>query len=304
VVHIDIGGGTSNFARIENGKVAATACLNVGGRLVKLENRKVVYLSPVLNGLTDLAPGQVLTEEAGRALARMLVSALEMAVGLRPKTALFERLTTAETKPLPEGKAAVLSFSGGVAACMEQDVPWDAYGDLGPLLGAAILESELCKGEYRLGQDAVRATVIGAGCHSTQLSGSTVYLQNVELPLKNLPVVAGEDMAAAFARLEGPGVLWLAGLPAPGYGYVTDLADRIVDALGQKPCYIALQADMAKALGTALRLRLGAQRPIICIDSVAVSEGCYLDLGKPVGEALPVVVKTLAFAGASPPASI
>ena len=39
-----------------------------------------------------------------------------------------------------------------------------------------------------LGKQTIRATVIGAGCYSTQLSGSTVFYQNVTLPLKNLPV--------------------------------------------------------------------------------------------------------------------
>ena len=35
VLHMDIGGGTSNLALIENGVITATTCLNVGGRLLK-----------------------------------------------------------------------------------------------------------------------------------------------------------------------------------------------------------------------------------------------------------------------------
>ena len=296
VVHVDIGGGTSNLALIEDGSITATACMNVGGRLIKLEKGRVVYRSAVLEGLTDISVGQVLTEEAACGLCRLLASALEMALGLREKTAVFRKLLTAGTRPLPSCDGAVVSFSGGVAACMEEERPWDSYGDLGPLLAKALLESALCKGAYRLGTETVRATVIGAGCHSTQLSGSTVYWDRVGLPLKNLPVVAaGEDIAAALSRLEGPGVLWLEGRTGPSYGYVQALAERIAAALGDRPCYIALQADMAKALGVALRLRLGAERPILCMDSVAVSDHCYLDVGRPVGPALPLVVKTLAF---------
>ncbi len=35
VLNIDIGGGTSNYALFDAGNVSATACLNVGGRLLK-----------------------------------------------------------------------------------------------------------------------------------------------------------------------------------------------------------------------------------------------------------------------------
>ena len=54
---------------------------------------------------------------------------------------------------------------------------------------------------------------------------------------------------------------------------------------------------MAKALGQALAARLGGDRAILCIDRVRLSEESYLDVGAPVGPALPVVVKTLVLNG-------
>lgn len=294
VLHMDIGGGTSNLALLEDGNVVATACLNVGGRLIKLdEQARVTYISPVLTGVTDIALGQVLTREKAMSLAQMLASVLEMAAGLREKTSLFQQLTTLGTDPITDVQDAVLSFSGGVAACMEAPPNWLAYGDLGPLLAQAIRESALCEGAYRLGEETVRATVIGAGCHSAQLSGSTVFCENVQLPLKNLPVAVGEDYAAALNGLEQWGVLALKGKNAPPYSYVTALADAIAGAVGDKPCYVALQEDMAKALGNALKLRLPPGTPILCIDRVVLPPQSYLDVGSPVGPALPVVVKTL-----------
>jgi ethanolamine utilization protein EutA len=59
------------------------------------------------------------------------------------------------------------------------------------------------------------------------------------------------------------------------------------------PILICLEQDMAKALGQALALRSGPDRQILCIDRVKVGEGSFLDIGAPVGPALPVVVKTL-----------
>ena len=51
--------------------------------------------------------------------------------------------------------------------------------------------------------------------------------------------------------------------------------------------------DMAKALGQAIALRLAGDRPVLCIDRVRIGEESYLDVGAPVGPALPVVIKTL-----------
>ena len=59
---------------------------------------------------------------------------------------------------------------------------------------------------------------------------------------------------------------------------------------------LCLQEDMAKALGQALASRLPPQTPILCLDRVSASAGSYLDIGAPVSNALPVVVKTLVLA--------
>ena len=302
VLHMDIGGGTSNLALIEDGVITATACLNVGGRLIKLDGEgRVTYRSPVLEGLTDIAVGEQLTRERAMALAQILAGVLEMAAGLKEKTAAFEKLTTPGTTPLICQPGAVISFSGGVADCISAEKDWLRYGDIGPLLGQAIRESALCRGKYRLGDETIRATVIGAGCHSAQLSGSTVFFESGVLPLKNLPVVhlpesaqtSPEDIRNALARQETAGVLALPGWNGPSYEQVCALADAIAAGVGDGPCYIALREDMAKALGNALKLRLRPGMPLVCIDRVALPEGSYLDIGAPVGPALRVVVKTL-----------
>ena len=293
VLHMDIGGGTSNLARIENGKITATGCVNVGGRLLKLDkNGCITYVSPVLEDIFDGRVSDRPTTAQQEALASSLVSALEMAAGLRERTALLDKLWTKECGPMWSSVPAdaVISFSGGVADCIETAHPDLAFGDIGPILGQAIRKSRLCQGQYRLGTETIRATVIGAGCHSAQLSGSTVFYQNVTFPMKNLPVVT--DMAA-LSGLDGPGVLALSGIPAAHYRQIVDLADKIEKNWPSGPVLIALEADMAKALGHALALRLPADRPILCLDRVQLGDHSYLDIAGPVGSALPVVVKTL-----------
>ncbi len=291
VLHMDIGGGTSNLALLQDGKILATGCLNVGGRLLKFQDGKVSYVSSVLEGLTDIQVGDSVNERKIDALAQTLAQTLEMAAGLRQPTELLDKLWTKELQqrnPLFGSTLENLtfSFSGGVADCIETNHPPFAFGDMGPALGKAIRQSRLCQGNYALGQETIRATVIGAGCHTAQLSGSTVYHRNVAFPLKNLPVVS----------LGQPdGVIAIEGIPSATYAQISELADTIAQRIPDGPVYLAMEQDMAKALGQALALRLGSNRPVLCLDRIRLSEGDYLDVAAPVGPALPVVIKTLVF---------
>ena len=306
VLHMDIGGGTSNLALIQDGKILRTGCLNVGGRLIKLDaNRCVTYVSPVLTGLTDLRPGSIATEAQVMTLADLLAQALEMAAGLREPTDLLSILTTKETgRELQPMAADIISFSGGVADCIETQHPALAFGDMGPALGQAIRRSKLCAGDYVLGTQPIRATVIGAGCHSAQLSGSTVFHRNMAFPRKGLPVVTlspDEQLAPDLPQIirqrfdsqDAIPVLALPGLPSASYGQIQTFAERIAAGVPDGPLFLALEQDMAKVLGQALALRLDSHRPILCLDRLRLEEGSYLDVGAPVGPALPVVIKTL-----------
>ena len=298
IVHMDIGGGTSNLALIQDGKILQTTCLNVGGRLIKFDECGVIrYISPVLKGMWSGNLGDRAAPEMLREVAQSLVQALEMAVGLRPVTKLLEDFTTKELTScwkIPSG--VMVSFSGGVADCIEKEHPWHTFGDLGPILGRAIRESRLCAGEYVLGRETIRATVIGAGCHSAQLSGSTVFQQNVTYPLKNVPVVfpgpTADSIRRGLATQEGSAMMSLAGVESPSYRQVAALAEEILQGT-EGPILVCLEQDMAKALGQALAVRSEPGRQILCIDRIRIPEGSYLDVGAPVGPAMPVVVKTL-----------
>ena len=239
------------------------------------------------------------------AVAGKLSQALEMAAGLRPETALLSAFQTREAGApwRPPTEPCIPSFSGGVADCIGKDYAPDAFGDLGPTLGKAIRESLLCRGEYFLGSETIRATVIGAGSHSAQLSGSTVFHSGVTLPMKNLPVAVftpeeqeRPDLPALLqSRLgqqeEGPCALAFPGYTDGSYQKIAGLAERL--AAAQLPAYLlCFEGDMAKALGQRLAL-LRPGVPCLCIDRVQLTQDSYLDVGKPLGAAFPLVVKTL-----------
>lgn len=306
VLHMDIGGGTANIALIDNGKIVATDCLNVGGRLIKVKgNGKVYYISPVLNGICPFSIGDIVTPAQLQPMACTLTQGLEMAAGLREKTALLDKLRTEEMGEIDgcHPVNAIISFSGGVADCIDEEHPPFEFGDMGPILGQAIRESRLCAGRYRLGKQTIRATVIGAGCHSTQLSGSTVFCRNVALPLKNRPCItlteeeqckSKEELCRCIrAKTVGQDVvpvLAIPGFASAGYAQVKFLAEAIADAM-EDPIVVAVEQDMAKALGQAIAMRHPGG--CLCIDRVKLCEGDFLDVGMPIGPALPVVVKTL-----------
>ncbi len=294
VLHMDIGGGTSNFTLLKNGNIVKTGCLNVGGRLLKFDDSgRISYISPVLDGIFQAKIREKPSFSNLEALTARLAEVLEMAAGLRPPTPLLQHFVTEESSACGLTGANIFSFSGGVADCINTPHQPLSFGDIGPLLGQAIRKSRLCQGSYRLGTETIRATVIGAGCHAAQLSGSTVFYRDIAFPLKNLPVFSVEDPTAIQAGLNAydtTPVLAFTGAAPAHYSQICTLADAIVRAV-DGPVYVALQADFAKALGHALALR--TQNPILCIDRVQLEIGSFLDVGAPAGSALPVVIKTL-----------
>jgi ethanolamine utilization protein EutA len=113
--------------------------------------------------------------------------------------------------------------------------------------------------------------------------------------MKNLPVVEIEDISRIPQRLIGgeeKGILSLKGIASPTYEQITALAQAICHQMAP-PVFLCLRQDMGKALGQALALEFPREATILCIDGLRVGEGSYLDIGAPVGGAMPVVIKTL-----------
>lgn len=301
VLNLDIGGGTTNLALFENGEIVDTGCLDVGGRLMKFdENGRCSYLSPVLKPYFS-------KNADPREVSEFLTKILLQALGFCEGEAYRDFITDKLCKP-----AKILCFSGGVADLIGEEPREDfTYGDLGVLLGRAIYRSELCKNGFLRAKETIRATVIGAGSHTTELSGSTIFYDKAAFPLKNLPVAVlteaeenAEPQALAkniekHLRLfdDEVAVIGLRGKRNPKFSELCKLADGLAMALRQKqsqPHVIAVENDMGKALGQALGM-LMPETPLICLDGVHLSDGAYLDIGAPIadGRVLPVVIKTL-----------
>ena len=322
VLHFDIGGGTANLALYQNGELVRTGCLDVGGRLIKVDkDGRVTYVSPVFAraGCPAPAVGDRVTPESLQPTLQIMAEALEQAAGLRPGRDKLDAFLTQGTSWTVE-EVPVVSFSGGVADCIYDPPPdWLAFGDMGVLLGRAIAASPAFQkaGRFR-GAETIRATVVGAGSHATDLSGSTIFYRDMTFPLKNLPILkltAAEEQgdAAALAQSIRDKLGWFAdegglsqlvlalrGEDNPTYSRIQALARGVADGLaplraaGFVPI-VAVECDQAKVLGQALAPLVDG--PLLCLDGVGVDSGDYLDIGAPVagGTVLPVVIKTLAF---------
>lgn len=328
VANLDIGGGTTNIAVFASGEVAAVGCYDVGGRQIRVTaDGAVEYVSASAAlaaekaGVT-IAVGDRANPAAVRRVAEVMNGLLEQALGLSPAEALLERIATAGSSRLrmPPGLDAIC-FSGGVADCVYRPMaePFP-FGDMGAILGRAIADGKLPRcARLIVPGETIRATVVGAGSYATTVSGSTVSCADGVLPRKNLPVLRltpdeedalyrgdREPLAARvdgfFRQNGGYPALGLRGLRNPEYDEVRRAGAALAAVMDERldfaaPVFVAVERDMAKALGRCIEDSLGGKRPVACIDGVSLADGDFLDMGAPVmgGMAVPIVVKTLVF---------
>ncbi|MDR1708991.1 MAG: ethanolamine ammonia-lyase reactivating factor EutA [Candidatus Accumulibacter sp.] len=332
VLNIDIGGGTSNYAVFEAGRVVDTACLNVGGHLLELESggRVKRLHAPARLVCEELfgagfSPGAIDAQKTERLARRMAELVYEICIG-RP-SGLAQKLLM--TPCLRAGhRYDAVCISGGVGACYyhpETAASPLAFGDIGPILADALRRNEAMRSlPLAEPKQTLRATVIGAGVYSLSLSGSTIWIDSGRLPIRNVPVVhPAADWRECTAG--GPGALAAAweltlrrmdlspqtdsyalALPADmpvayrGVEYCAGELARIATAPGDprpaRPLFVVARQDVGKVLGMLLQPLLPG-REVAVIDEVSTHEGDYIDIGKPFlgGDIVPLTIKSLAF---------
>ena len=329
VANYDIGGGTSNFVLFDRGEPISASCLDIGGRLIRVDRSREV-VTYVAEKIAALCGSQNIGVRVGdkadigvlRAAARAMCQILEMSLGLTPKSSFYARMLTEQDRDvvLPKPISALM-FSGGVADCaLTPSGDTFAFGDIGVLLGEAIRESSVLRQLRQVpAVETIRATVVGAGTHITKLSGSTIDYDASLLPIKDVPALkltAPEEATpqamrqAIRQRLNwfatdgqlSPVAIAFVGPASPSFRHVQGIAEAIASAMQPVtakglPTVVVTERDLAKVLGQSIRAQTGAERGFICIDGISVQGGDYVDIGAPAagGTVLPVVVKTLVF---------
>lgn len=332
VVNIDIGGGSANAAFFQLGRHVSSSAVMVGGRqaVVNASTGVLDYLAPPGKHIVErehiegLVPGQPAALPALRCFTDAMAEAIvDLALGQACRYGEAVELSA----PLSiSGSVDSYFLSGGVGALYYEDAPATTlaeacrYGDVGPLLARSLLENSRWQGlKARQPAQTQRATVLGAASQQVSLSGSTIWADADQLPLRNLPVIepdlaslgAGVDVRSA---IEEAVTRWVTDEQGAGqyaislllprrlrYDQVAALADTLVKfalAHGGRghPLVLVINQDYAQILGQTIR-GIDKALPLIVIDQIGLSEGDFIDIGKPMfdGRVVPVSVKTLVF---------
>lgn len=332
--NIDVGGGTANIGVFEGGRVIDAGCINVGGHLIEFEKGGdvITFIAEpaqrVINHLgLDLQIGQRMTQKQIITVAEAMADlCVESIVQRTPGPLLQELLMTPPLKSDYEVYQVVIS--GGVADYVYSDYEpvsistMTQYGDIGPVLGWALRKKFQAAGvSMAKPLETIRATVIGAGIHSMNISGSTIHVDAETLPLKNVMVlspfgqgnapgdveVIAETIKEHVGRIssEDPDKMLAIYIDEPAeitYNAIDQLARGLVKGMEDYLRYravliVVLGADCGKALGQCLEIATNHHVELVCVDQIQVDEGDYIDIGSPImgGRVVPVVVKTLVF---------
>ena len=291
ILNIDIGGGTTKLALVENGKVLRTAAIHIGGRLAVFDaDGRITRLDPAGQRLASLAGlnwklGDNVSEADIERVTSWMADALVAALTQEAPSPEVQSLWLTEPLRLDDWRLPRASeasrgvmFSGGVGEYVYAREARD-FGDLGLRLGDAIrqrLESGRLPFTLLPAGECIRATALGASEYSVQLSGNTIYLSKPAelLPRKNLQVlqppftfadaVDPADVATAirehfqrFDVVEGESELALAfrWRGAPAYPRIAGLARGIVAAM---PKTVAAGKPLFIILDSDIAQTLGA----------------------------------------------
>ncbi|SHJ18279.1 ethanolamine ammonia-lyase reactivating factor EutA [Desulfosporosinus lacus] len=320
IANIDIGGGTTNIAYFDRGKCIGTACINVGGRLFEVDpiSHRLTYVSSPAQKIMNYCNPNNNQISNGNDLVLIknclnsMVECVERVIFQEPLLPQDNYLVM--TNLLPDVKIDGVVFSGGVAKYIYLPgiKEWWIHGDVGPLLAEAFQESRINKSlPVHEGAETIHATVLGAGAHTVNVSGSTITVSEHTLPIRNVPAVYPElDMTGKFSWLKDAEnytdslyrtvALIVPTLPNTDFQTILSLAETLaceLPLIKGEPKVIIAQQDIAKVLGQTLQRLLPAS-PLVCLDGIELAFGDFLDIAKPLPyqDAVPVIVKTLIFA--------
>jgi ethanolamine utilization protein EutA len=321
-LNLDIGGGTTNLALGLAGEVLRTGCLYVGARHIQVVpgTYRIVKLSRYAVALLihlgiHARVGDVLKEDDVSHVLGWYTDLLQAAVSGRtevfaePLAKMHEQVAFR----LPEGVSELaVTFSGGVGELIYahlQGKPWPSttyFGDLGIDLARRLVDVPRWADSLRRYVSATggRATVYGLLRHSTEISGSTVFLPNPSvLPLTDLPILG--SLGDASTQMEIRAMLELVRSSARGgcvritfaganVQSVRALGTRLGEILQEtgfpdsQPLVLLVRENLGKVLGHYVTQWGKFPRCLVVIDEISHRDAQYAHIGAPRQQVIPV----------------
>ena len=327
-LHIDIGGGTTKFALIDQGKIVSIAACAVGGRLMAADDQgnwvrcddsiRIVCdnLGIRFGNVSEISNShrqQIVTR-----LAEVLVAIISRSTADQLVDELFL------TEPLSWSVVPdEISFSGGVSEFIYGretkplgDIAFDLANELRSQLEDATRLPNIVDAQH-----GIRATVIGASQFTVQVSGKTIFADSLDfLPLRNVPVIhpnidlsledinvdviAAEIINACRMRdidRDSQVALSFAWNGDPSYQRLKSIADAIDQALCRPdrnaPLVIVIDGDIGRLLGRILSKELNKGANLLSLDGVVLSDLDFIDVGELINPpgVIPLVIKSLVF---------
>jgi ethanolamine utilization protein EutA len=322
ILNLDIGGGTTNLALGRAGEVLRTGCLFVGARHIQVVpgGYRIVKLSRYARALLDhlgvrKGPGDCLNEAEVEAVLDFYLGLLEAAAAgaSEPFAAPVARLHEQVPFRLPAGVGdSAITLSGGVGELVYahlQGQPWPPtthYGDLGIDLARRIVRSPAWAEHLRQYRPASagRATVYGLLRHSTEVSGSTLFLPHPEiLPLADMPILGGLSAASDDAqvrellervRRSARGGCLRVSVGGQGAAAVRALGQQIARVLrevafpAEHPLVFLVRENVGKVLGHYVTAWGVLPLNLVVLDEVTLRDAQYAHLGAAHDQVVPV----------------
>ena len=328
VMNIDVGGGTSKIAVCENGEIAEMTAIDVGartlsfdaaGKIVRIEEAARRFAAEVglkleMGTVPDAAKLDAMIER----MAERLMEAISEPK-LSPETASLLRVDALANARKPD----VVTFSGGVSEYVYNRQK-AGFGDLGPKLAQAILKRVTAWGpRLERPDEGIRATVVGASQYTIQVSGSTIFVNPLDvLPVRNVPVITPDvpldaddlDIEAiagavrtALRRLdlhEGEQAVALCyrWSGSATFRRLDDFVTGVRKGLSAQmdrgfPLILVGDGDIGGLVGIHCLEEQKMKTPIVSIDGINLKEFDFIDIGAilETSGAVPVVIKSLVF---------
>ena len=328
VLNVDIGGGTTKFALVQDGEIRSTCAVAVGGRLIAQdEDGRLIRIEDSAQRAAralgmELTAGRVLEAADRDRLADILAEIVIGIVRQQAPAGLAKELLLTESLAA-DVRPHLVTFTGGVSEYIfgrESALFGDIAKPLADRIVRAFSMGRIAARMMDPGQ-GIRATVIGASQFSVQISGKTIHLgDGIELPVRNVPVVfprlsqhgdfeadaVAAAIAAALERIDAAndqsialGIRWHGD---PYYARLRELAEGVARATGattRNPLILVVDGDVGKLLGHILEEDLRMERPVISIDGIQLREFDYVDIGEVIHptHVVPVIIKSLLFPG-------